>query len=96
MASFLKSLVNRIGKAFKPKIDQSEMVSALRVPEPGEARRREKNLRGPEFGIEYRFVFAFLLALLLFAIAAHPKTWFFIFESLGYKNITLTEPKMDL
>ena len=29
MASFLKSLVNRIGKAFKPKIDQSEMVITL-------------------------------------------------------------------
>ena len=41
------AIVNRIGRVFRPSPDTSSVVSALRVPEVGEALRRQKNLRGP-------------------------------------------------
>ena len=43
----LNAIVNRIGRVFRPSPDTSSVVSALRVPEVGEALRRQKNLRGP-------------------------------------------------
>ena len=70
----------------KQPVTKNSLISALRVPEVGEERRRQQNLNGPDFRIQFKFVIASILVLLVYFIIAHPSFWHFIFQSIGYRN----------
>ena len=78
--------------------NKRQLINALRVPEPGENRRRERNFQGPDFGLQLKYVIIVIATILLYILIAHPSTWSYIFQKLGLtlKPATTSIPSTEL
>ena len=79
-----------------PRTNKRKLMNALRVPQVGEEARRERNLRGPPFGIELRFLVIAIAVLFLYCLIAHPTTWHSLFQLLGVSNPKPTTATTEL